>query len=299
MDSNILICVPTCGGPYLVNCINSLAQSENTDFDVVIVFNGKSDLYNAYTPPASSPFNIEVCSIKEQGVVHVRNFFIDYAFRQHNYKNLIMLDDDQQVAPDWFANISAICASNLYEIVGSYVKPIFLGAKQEPWMGNLNVYYLNSRETGVVDLIHGTGGTMFSNSIVDIMGDHMFDIQFAASGGEDADFFIRAKKNGARFYRAREAVCFETIDKSRSDFAWAKKRYYRIGFCDAKLNKKFKLSHIFSITAFLSIVPYLIMSTFHPNEIERKRFLCLFHRQIGKLSFLLKKDENFYKKGGD
>lgn len=298
MSNNIVICIPTCGGPYLQKCIESLLRSSKKNFDIIVVFNGSSFLVSDCVLSEYSILNIKYFKIHEQGVVHVRNFFIDYAFIKNNYDYLVMLDDDQIVEFNWFENISTMCANDENDIIGSYVKPYFLNSAQEEWMSKLNVYYLNDRDTGSVNLIHGTGGTVFKRSILNIMGNQMFDPLFALTGGEDADFFIRAKLGGAKFYRANEAICYEIIDEKRADFKWAKDRYYRIGFCDSKLNAKYKKVSFYYLIAFISVIVYFIFSLIHFDDLKRKKYACLVSRQMGKLAFLFGKNKIFYKKRG-
>jgi hypothetical protein len=91
------------------------------------------------------------------------------------------------------------------------------------------------RATGPIDMLQGAGNLFLSRARLAAMAPPWFDPAFALTGGEDRDFFLRLKSEGARFAWADEARCFGDVPGSRANLGWALKRAYSIGNSDMRV----------------------------------------------------------------
>jgi hypothetical protein len=72
-----------------------------------------------------------------------------------------------------------------------------------------------------------THNVLVRRAVFDTTG--RFDDRFALTGGEDLQFFRRAKANGARIVWANDASVEEWIPASRANLGWLLRRAYRSG----------------------------------------------------------------------
>jgi hypothetical protein len=109
------------------------------------------------------------------------------------------------------------------------------------------------------------------------------------TGGEDKDFFVRAKNAGARFAWANDAIAYDYVPPSRANLRWALSRAYSAGNSDMRVFLKYRpnlgarLKEIARIVAALLLNPVLfVILAFNPNR--RVRPLRKLYRAFGKLA---------------
>ena len=145
--------------------------------------------------------------------------------------------------------------------------------------------------TGSIDIIEGTGNLLARRALFAGMTAPWFDPAFAMTGGEDKDFFVRAKNSGARFAWANDAIAYDYVPPSRANLKWALNRAYSAGNSDMRVFLKYRpnlgarLNEMVRIMAALLLNPVLfVILAFNPNR--RVRPLRKLYRAFGKLAAL-------------
>ena len=116
-----------------------------------------------------------------------------------------------------------------------------------------------------------------------------FDPAFALTGGEDRDFFLRLKSEGARFAWADNARAYGDVPESRANLGWSLKRAYSIGNSDMRALLKHRpgmVTHLIEVpkiaAALLLSLPLAVILSPSPNR--RLGPLTKLFRAAGKLT---------------
>jgi len=172
-----------------------------------------------------------------RGISNVRNTMIKTFMENDGYDYLAMIDDDQEVNIDWMTRLIETAQQYNADVVGSSVQARF-DSVPPAWVLELDLFSRKSRKSGVVDIIHGTGGVLISKDVFRRLGVQYFDETFGLTGGGDKEFFYRLGKKGARFVFDSDAVCYEYYNADRLTHDWAQRRAERIGNAEARLKLK-------------------------------------------------------------
>ncbi|WP_348943807.1 glycosyltransferase [Chitinibacter sp. FCG-7] len=238
-----------------------------------------------------------------KGISAVRNRIMEFAFFENDFDFLVMIDDDEFVDSSWLVELMNTQKTYNADVVGAHILPDFTHVKKKSWMEHLNIYFDSPRQDGATDLIEASGAVLLSRNFFRKNPTLQFDLEFGLTGGEDKDFFIRAKKLGCTFAYARNAICYEAIPLARATIQWAFWRSYRIGSCDARISIKYsskpnvqKVKIIaYSTFAVCANIILLIGDLLNPSRMPKR--LCSIARQLGKVSSVFRLNKKFY--GGD
>jgi succinoglycan biosynthesis protein ExoM len=290
----VLVAIPTCRRPEgLTVLLQSLvSQTSSEKFDILVCDNAPT---GSATQSICESFQVLftkgcffVEPVMQRGISPVRNRMLDFAFMQHRYDVVLMVDDDEIAEPDWLEKILSFYQANKYDVVGGRVRGVF-PANKPAWVSGLALYWDTECTSGPVDLIEGTGNVLISRDIIQASNER-FDLSYALSGGGDREFFYRLKKHaGATFGLCAEAQVNEPIPDNRLTLKWALQRAYRIGAADLRIGLKHERSigywlvHLFkSLAALLAGGLYGLLFIF--GYARAIRGLLLFVRQLGKCS---------------
>lgn len=226
--------------------------------------------------------------VTARGIANVRNALVAEALRQPPSDFIAMIDDDEKPETDWLDEMLRVQAETGADALNGQTKRVF---ETDPgaWAVHCDGVSDTFAPTGPIAIIEGTGNLLARRALFAKMTAPWFDPVFGMSGGEDKDFFLRAKKNGARFAWANEAVVYDYVPPSRANLKWALSRAYSAGNSDMRVFLKHrpslsaKLHEWARILAALLLNPVLfVILAFNPNR--RVRPLRKLYRAVGKLA---------------
>ena len=143
--------------------------------------------------------------------------------------------------------------------------------------------------TGPVAMLQGAGNIMLKTSRLRTMTPPWFDPAFALTGGEDTDFFMRLKAEGAHFAWVDEARAYGDVPVARETLGWTLRRAYSHGNSDMTILLKYypgartrlRESGKILVALLLSLPAALILA---PSTNRRMLPLEKLFRAAGKLS---------------
>jgi GT2 family glycosyltransferase len=226
--------------------------------------------------------------VTERGIANVRNALVAEALRQPPCDFIAMLDDDEEPDTSWLDELLRVQAETGADALNGSTKRVF---ETDPggWATHCDGVSDIFAPTGNIDIIEGTGNLLARRALFANMAAPWFDPDFAMTGGEDKDFFVRAKNAGACFAWANDAIAYDYVPPSRANLRWALSRAYSAGNSDMRVFLKYrpnlsaKLHEMARIVAALLLNPVLfVILAFNPNR--RVRPLRKLYRAFGKLA---------------
>ena len=225
----VTIAIPTFRRPKgLKRLLEALARLE-TDADIRVLVadndaSGQEGLRLCAAVAADYRWPLRAVLAKDRGIAQVRNVLVAEAL-QEPCDFLAMIDDDEWPDPQWISAFLLIQRQTGADALqGSILFDDQSGATPDI-----------SRATGKTSMLQGAGNLFLSAGRLAAMPAPWFDPAFALTGGEDRDFFLRLKADGARFAWADAARCFGDVPESRANISWALKRAYSIGNSDMRV----------------------------------------------------------------
>jgi succinoglycan biosynthesis protein ExoM len=234
--TRIVIGVCTRNRPnYLRQCLASILNldiPESCAVTIVVVDNADEPLARGIV----ATFNCEhvlppIRYLHEarQGISYARNAVLSAA-EQYGAEWIVMIDDDQIVPPDWLTNMVIAQQASGADVVKSVVDYIY-PAPLPRWAfpkRKRHVWKTNLESTA-------TCGVMFRAILSSDGGWRLrFDEKLALTGGEDTDFFARARTCGARIVMTPDAVASEFMPASKLTF----RAQFNRTFTDAAVNAR-------------------------------------------------------------
>ncbi len=305
MTAKIVIGIPTFRRPQgLTRLLASIARQQAPFVPHVLVAdnegkNGAGIRAVAAAQQGGFPFPLTTIAVPERGISQVRNALLRVAFTEMSADALAMIDDDEQVEPNWIAALVAMQQQGQFDVVGGTVLPEF-ESLPPAWSDGLDIYYRATKPPpGPADIIYGTTNVLLHKALFHHQPTTIqFDPAFSLSGGGDAEFFRRLHRRGTRFGFAPEAVSHECFQASRMTRKWAWQRSFRIGSSDARIIKLHAtprqwLESIAKLTVALVVSPALVVALAWSPPRQMWAILLL-ARQLGKLQGFLGKPLKTY-----
>ncbi|MEL6480738.1 MAG: glycosyltransferase family 2 protein [Pseudomonadota bacterium] len=173
---------------------------------------------------AAAPGAVRSVHVTAPGLVAARNAMLEEALATAP-DWIMILDDDELVGPGWLEAYAAFIEQFPgFDIVTGPVDPIFpdprpfwavLQQPAEPPEGT-RIFSANTHNVAMrAALVSEEGAAL------------RFDPAYNLSGGEDADFFLRASAAGARIGWTSRVRLWETRDRSRLSLAYQLGRNFR------------------------------------------------------------------------
>lgn len=243
-------------------------------------------------------FPLEAFIVPQRGIAQVRNALIAHALKRTTMMYIAMPDDDGAVEPGWLDALLRTQEETDAHVVAGAVEPAF-DAPPPEWAENAPGIAPLHNTTGVIDMIHGTGNTLFTRAALELAGAPVFDPAYALTGGEDKELFTRLKAKGAVFAWCDEAVIRETMPASRVSLSWIMKRAYRIGNSDMRVFLQYRESFGAMVRELVKIggafvtAPLLTLIRL-PQKNRRLDGLRLLCRAAGKVVALFGRHYNEY-----
>jgi succinoglycan biosynthesis protein ExoM len=228
VQSRVAVCVATYGRPDgLARLLDGLSsQAGDALIRVVVIDNDPAGPERAACEARARQFSLGLRYEVEaqRGITYARNRAVAAAGADVDF--IAMLDDDEVPESGWLAALLRAQARYDADVVAGPVIPYFPTPPSD-WVRDGRFFDRPRYRTGH-PLPHAhTHNVLVRRAVFDTTG--RFDNRFALTGGEDLQFFRRARQQGARIVWADDASVEEWVPTSRTNVGWLLRRAYRGG----------------------------------------------------------------------
>jgi succinoglycan biosynthesis protein ExoM len=157
------------------------------------------------------------------GIANTRNTIVETALKTGNFDYIAMIDDDSWPEPDWLTVLLALIDDLKVDLVRGAMRPEFEVAP-EPWLVKTGYFQSSYTATGRIDQIHAGGNFLARAEVFSRMPSPWFSSDYALTGGEDDDFFLRLKELGCTFAQSVDSIVYERMPPARCNAGWLKQR---------------------------------------------------------------------------
>jgi cellulose synthase/poly-beta-1,6-N-acetylglucosamine synthase-like glycosyltransferase len=287
MSERVIVAIPTFRRPKnLQRLLEALAKLDTeAEVSVLVADNdaeGHEGLDVCTRMASGYRWPLKAVIAPERGIAQVRNILVAEALKDQKASFIAMIDDDEWPDARWISEfLKAQRRSGADALQGS----ILFGDKSG---GTPDI----RRRTGPADMLQGAGNLLLSRPLLTAMTPPWFDPAFALTGGEDREFFLRLKREGARFAWVDEARAYGDVPETRARLGWALRRAYSTGNSDMRVLLKHqpgaavKLAEAVKILgAMLVSLPLAVLLALSPaHRLWPLAKLC---RAAGKLTAML------------
>jgi GT2 family glycosyltransferase len=289
----VIVAIPTYRRPKsLARLLQAIAALETRANILVLVADNDPtehaglNLCRSLVPGYRWP--LQAVMAHERGIAPARNVLVEHALHDPCAQFIAMIDDDEWPDPGWIDAFLRVAHQTGADVLqGS----ILFGDSD----GHADI----RRPTGPIAGLQGAGNLFIRRKAVETMTAPWFDPQFALSGGEDSDFFLRLAHEGCQFAWADDARAFGAIPATRNRLSWMLARAYSIGNSDMRVLLKHRPGAILIAAELGKILGVLLLSPFaaiilaaSPNR--RLGLLQKMWRAAGKLTALFGARYNEY-----
>jgi succinoglycan biosynthesis protein ExoM len=234
-------------------------------------------------------FPIRSIVVAERGVSQVRNASIASALETPGTEFVALLDDDEWPEPQWLEAMLDMQHKTGADAVGGTMLPAFAVAPP-PWTERLTLYRQEQAD-GLTEMLWGTCNVLLTRRYLEKLSQPWFDAEFGLTGGEDVEFFTRAKARGASFAWASAARVFEHVPQSRMTMRWVARRSFRIGNTNALTQLRWRYRRLGRLVIFVKSIGRLFAAAMLilPNSKSNGRIIeamCLSSRSLGEVAAL-------------
>ncbi|HSM94736.1 MAG TPA: glycosyltransferase family A protein [Rhizomicrobium sp.] len=223
-----------------------------------------------------------------RGIANVRNALVARALEKHRCDFIAMIDDDEVPDEHWLDEMLRVQEQTRADALNGQTRRLF---ETDPgaWAVHCDGVSDSFAPTGPIAMLETTGNLLARRSLFENMAMPWFDPAFGMSGGEDKDFFMRAKSDSARFAWANEAIMYDHVPPSRANLKWALNRAYSAGNSDMRVFLRHRPAVSSQVREFARLAAALLLNpvlfailSFNPNR--RVRPLRKLYRALGKLA---------------
>ena len=243
-NPKVCVCICTCDRRQrlssLLTHLAELSPIEGYEIELLIIDNdpnGSSKrIYDEWQ--SRLPFSLHVAEETKRGIPFARNRAVDTALDAVGADYVAFIDDDDTPRPDWLRHLlSAARATRADLIFGNWTWASEI--QIPPWLRNVGFLHPTGARSGLFGRPLGgaTCNVLVGRSLLDSLRGkgQVFSEQFAFTGGEDTEFFVRAAKMGATFHRCEESVVFRRWDRDRLTLRGVMKRAFCYGITQGRI----------------------------------------------------------------
>ncbi|HEY4075961.1 MAG TPA: glycosyltransferase family A protein [Rhizomicrobium sp.] len=294
MGDAVVICIPTFRRPKMLSrLLDAIAALETSAHVSVLVADNDAqghaglDLCNALS---DYRWPLKVVIAQQRGIAQVRNTLIQAALKT-DAAFIAMIDDDEWPQANWIERFLECAHQTGADVLQGSI--LFGASTAADGHGDIR------RPTGPIAMLQGAGNLLIRRRVLDEMAAPWFDPQFALSGGEDQDFFVRLARAGKRFAWSDEARAHGDIPETRAKLGWLLRRAYSVGNSDMRVLLKNHPGMARLAMEVLKILASLLLSPLAavilaPSPNRRAIPLQKLLRAAGKLSAMLGFSYNEY-----
>ncbi|MBV9420846.1 MAG: glycosyltransferase [Alphaproteobacteria bacterium] len=302
--SEVTVAIPTFRRPQgLKRLLDALAKLETTANVSVLIADNDAEKHEGHDlcqqiRTSGYRWPLRSVIVTERGIAQVRNALVENALADPHMQFVAMLDDDEWPEPQWLdVFLRAQSTTGADVLQGS----ILFDFEHQPdaWAAHFDGMQDIRSTSGPCEMLQGAGNLLIARSALETLPRPWFDPAFALTGGEDRDFFMRLKTNGAHFAWSDEALAHTIVPASRTSLKWALSRAYSIGNSDMRVFLKYgpslgaKVGELAKIMAALLLGPLLfVILAFDANR--RADALRRLYRATGKIAALFGRQYNEY-----
>jgi succinoglycan biosynthesis protein ExoM len=294
MPEAVVICIPTFRRPKMLRRLLDAIAMLQTDAQIsVLVADNDAETHAGFDLCNSKTdyrWPLTAVIAHKRGIAQVRNTLIEQALRG-NARFIAMIDDDEWPQADWIDQFLKTARDTKADVLQGSI----LFGKGDAADGHGDI----RRTTGPIAMLQGAGNILIARAVLEDMPAPWFDPEFALTGGEDQDFFIRLKRAGKSFAWSDEARAYGDVPDTRASLGWLLRRAYSVGNSDMRVLLKHAPGPALLAAETLKIAASLLLSPFaavilaaSPNR--RAVPLQKFFRAAGKLSAMFGARYNEY-----
>jgi glycosyltransferase involved in cell wall biosynthesis len=302
--ASVTVAIPTFRRPRgLERLLTALAQLKTTAKVFVLVADNdaeKREGFNLCQNLRKSGYRwpLEAIVVPARGIAQARNALVGRALAYPDAQFVAMLDDDEWPCPQWLDAFLRVQRDTGADALHGTVISVF--EKVAPaWALTCKGLAHLRKPTGRIAMIEGSSNILLTRESVEDLPKPCFDPAFGLTGGEDKDFFVRLRDQGARFAWVDEAVAYAYVPESRANWRWVLQRAYRTGNSDMRVFLKHPQRAAAFVVEVIKIGGALLLSPFMlailgPVPNRRAEILCKMFRAAGKIAAFFGRHYNEY-----
>ncbi|MBV8800859.1 MAG: glycosyltransferase [Alphaproteobacteria bacterium] len=290
----IVVAIPTFRRPEsLLRLLKALeGLSTSLSVSVLVADNDKERSEGLRLCAGLSPsyrWPLESVLVRERGISQARNALISRAFAG-GCDFVAMIDDDEWPSQRWLDELVRMQRATAADLVQGSI--LFECPPEKMQYRACEGISSIRRPSGAVDMLQGAGNLLIARACLQGLAQPFFDPQFGLSGGEDAEFFVRAARAGKRFAWCDEAIVYGEIPSERLRLSWILSRAFSVGNSDMHVALKHssswrvRVAEAAKISGALLLAPVLAipLALFPSRRLAAPR---LFFRAAGKAVAML------------
>ena len=257
MTERITIAIPTFRRPKnLARLLDAIAKLDSDAQIAVLVADNDAEgqeglkLCAELAPHYRWPLRAVVAA--ERGIAQVRNRLFAEALADCHAGFIAMIDDDEWPQKDWISQFLKTAHATHADVLQGSI--LFGQTSAADGHGDIR------RPTGPIAMLQGAGNLLIRRAVLTEMTAPWFDPQFALSGGEDQDFFVRLQRAGKRFAWSDEARAHGDVPDTRASLSWLLRRAYSVGNSDMRVLLKHQPGPARLAAEILKILASLLLS---------------------------------------
>ena len=294
MASRVTVCIPTYKRPKSLQRLLDAIAALNTDAHVsVLVADNDAEGHAGFDlchTIQNYRWPLTAVIAHKRGIAQVRNTLIENALKS-DAQFIAMIDDDEWPEPQWISEFLKTALDTKADVLQGSI--LFGLGDAADGHGDIR------RATGPIAMLQGAGNILIARAVLDEMTAPWFDPQFALSGGEDQDFFVRLQRAGKRFAWSDTARARGDVPETRATLGWLLRRAYSVGNSDMRVLLKHRPGAPRLAVELLKILASLLLSPLAaailaPSPNRKARALQKLFRAAGKLSAMCGRRYNEY-----
>ncbi len=215
-EPRVLIAVATRERPRLLgellNSLHSVVRPDGVSFSLLVVENDVEEASRDVVETVETGFDTQYRLEPQIGLVSARNRIFDEAIAA-DVDWILALDDDQRVDANWLTE--HLEAMHRLPDARIFSGPYVFHYRQQlsPWFAP---FAFRERAFGDVLRLVAGGNAAIHRDVFHPDGAHLrFDEDFQFQGGEDIEFFLRAREAGFETYWVPDAIVHEDMKPER------------------------------------------------------------------------------------
>jgi succinoglycan biosynthesis protein ExoM len=255
MGESVIVCIPTFKRPkMLARLLDAIAALQtNCDVRVLVADNDAESHAGLDLCLAMQNYRWPLTAViaHQRGIAQVRNTLIENALKT-DARFIAMIDDDEWPQKDWIDQF----LKTTHDTGADVLQGSILFGQDSCADGHGDI----RRATGPIAMLQGAGNLLIRRAVLEEMIAPWFDPQFALSGGEDQDFFVRLQKSGKRFAWSDKARAHGDVPDTRANLCWLLRRAYSVGNSDMRVLLKHRPGAAKLAAELLKILASLLLS---------------------------------------
>jgi len=173
----------------------------------------------------------------ERGIAPTRNALVAAALDRTDASFIAMIDDDAWPAPTWLELLHRTLLQTGADMANGSVHYLY---EDRPLRGLPEFGALGRKRMreGLVPILYTTSNLLARRAVFERMKRPWFDADHRLTGGEDDDFFVRAKEEKHRFATSPRALIVELVPATRATRQFLCERSFAHGASWAYIRRK-------------------------------------------------------------